>query len=353
MTVTAKDQTHQRPARQATLPGLWRNPTAKWGTYLGLGVVGFFVPLVVTARYHQHLLVNSIILGIFGLSVAFLIRRLGLVSLGHALYFGGAAYTFGSLSTHAEFQIVPALFATLGIIVAVAFAVGSLIVKSRGIAFTMLTLAFGQFAFTLAGLTQTRPITGGDDGLAVRMYGTLFGLTVRELSRPATMWTVCWLVAVLSLLVLGLIGRSSFGKTLEAIRENEERVRFNGANTYFPVLFAYVISAVIAALAGMLFALYNSFLSLDVLAWTSSGNALIVSFIGGCWTATGPLWGSLIYTVGNAMLISGGRHEWQLYVGIAVIIVMVFAKAGVVGSLKRLVEVIERRRRPPEPIQTG
>lgn len=355
MTLTAKDQM-QRPTVMSRVSGLLpgrQRPATTWGIYLGLAAAGFFLPAVVTAPYQRHLLVNSVILGIFGLGVAFLIRRLGMVSLGHALYFGGAAYTFGALSTHGDFEILPALLTTLAAIGVLALAVGSLIVKSRGIAFTMLTLAFGQFAFTLAGLTQTRSITGGDDGLAVRMHGTLFGLTVRDLSRPATMWMICWVIVIVSLLVLAFIGRSPYGKKLEAIRENEERVRFNGSNTYLPVLGAYVVSALIAAAAGILFALYNSFLSLDVLAWTTSGNALIVSFIGGCWTATGPLWGALIYTMGNAALISGGRHEWQLYVGIAVIVVMVFAKSGVVGTLKRLAELLERRRRPPEPAETG
>ncbi|WP_213453715.1 branched-chain amino acid ABC transporter permease [Rhizomonospora bruguierae] len=321
---------------------------------VGLVAIGFLVPLVVTGPYQRHLVVNAAILGIFGLGVAFLIRRLGMVSLGHALYFGGAAYAFGAFSTHGGLDIVPALLLALGGVVAVALAVGSLLVRSRGIAFTMLTLAFGQFVFTLAGLTQTRSVTGGDDGLPVRMNGTLLGLTVRDFSNPTTMWTICWAVVTVVLLALGLIGRSRFGKLLEAIRENEERVRFNGSNTYLPVLVAYVVSALVAGIAGVLFALYNSFLSLDVLAWTTSGNALIVSFIGGCWTATGPLWGALIYTVGNAMLVSGGRNEWQLYVGVAVIVVMVFAKAGVVGSLQaQWVRRRERRQPPVDLVRTS
>lgn len=353
MTSTAEDQMQRRTRMARVMGPRGRYVVPTWAFNLGLAAIGFIVPLVVTAPYQRHLLVNSIILGVFGLSVAFLIRRLGMVSLGHALYFGGAAYAFGALSTHGEFDILPAVLSALGAVVALAVAVGSLIVKSRGIAFTMLTLAFGQFAFTLAGLTQTRSITGGDDGLAVRMNGTLFGLTVRDFSKPATMWVICWSVVIVSLVALRLIGTSPFGRTLEAIRENEERVRFNGSNTYLPVLAAYVISALVAGTAGILFALYNSFLSLDVLAWTTSGNALIVSFIGGCWAATGPLWGALIYTMGNAALISGGQNEWQLYVGIAVIVVMVFARSGVVGTLKRLAELLERRRRPPEPVRTG
>jgi branched-chain amino acid transport system permease protein len=133
------------------------------------------------------------------------------------------------------------------------------------------------------------------------------------------------------------LSRSPFGQTLDAIRENEERVKFNGSNTYVPVLIAYVVSALLAGVAGVLFVLYNSFLSHDVLSWTTSGNALIVAFIGGCWTATGPLWGALIYTLGNAWLVAGGRTEWQLYVGIAVIAVLVFAKSGVVGTVERVI----------------
>ncbi|MFY1671365.1 branched-chain amino acid ABC transporter permease [Plantactinospora sp. WMMB334] len=352
MTVTSDGATERRTRAEETSGSNDRRPgrpriRPRWAVNAGLVAIGFLVPLVVTGPYQRHLLVNAAILGIFGLSVAFLIRRLGMVSLGHALYFGGAAYAFGALSTHAELEIIPALVLALGAVVAVALAVGSLLVRSRGIAFTMLTLAFGQFAFTLAGLTQTRSVTGGDDGLPVRMNGTLFGLTARDFSDPVTMWIICWAAVTLALVALALIGRSRFGKLLDAIRENEERVRFNGSNTYLPVLAAYVVSALIAGIAGVLFAFYNSFLSLDVLAWTTSGNALIVSFIGGCWVATGPLWGALIYTVGNAMLVSGGRTEWQLYVGVAVIVVMVFAKAGVVGSLQAQWLRHRERRRPP------
>jgi len=307
----------------------------------GLAVVvaalGFLLPYVVTAPYYRHLLVNAAILGVFGMSVAFLIRRLGMVSLGHALYFGGAAYAVGGLVQHRDMAVIPAVLAGLGLVVLLAVVVGSLVVRVRGIAFTMLTLAFGQFAFTLAGLTQLRPLTGGDDGFGVRFTGTVLGLTFRQLASPANMWMLCWTVVVLSLAGLGLLSRSPFGQTLDAIRENEERVKFNGSNTYVPVLAAYVVSALLAGVAGVLFVLYNSFISLDVLAWTTSGNALIVSFIGGCWTATGPLWGALIYTLGNAWLVAGGRTEWQLYVGIAVITVLVFAKSGVVGTVERLI----------------
>lgn len=317
---------------------LGRRQTLKYA-YIALCVlvvvVGFFVPQIIRAPYYRFLVVNAAILAIFALGIGFLVKKLGMVSLGHALYFGGAAYAVAYLSTNQKYPLVLAIAVTLLLTVIVSMAIGSLIVKSRGIAFTMLTLAFGQMAHAWAGLTGSRSVTGGDDGVSIQFHGSLLGMRADQLADPPHMWILSWVVLVLIFIALSQINRSHFGRLLEAIRENEERVRFSGFGTYLPVLIAYMVSAVIAATGGILFALFHSFVSLDTLSWTYSGDGLIAVFVGGAWTATGPFVGAFLYMLGNAALISAGRSEWQLYVGIAVVVVMVFGRAGIVGTVKR------------------
>jgi branched-chain amino acid transport system permease protein len=186
-----------------------------------------------------------------------------------------------------------------------------------------------------------RDVTGGFDGIAVTypsFDATFLGLTQAELGAPDTFWPLAWTVIVLVVFGLWLVGRSRFGIVLEAIRENEERARFSGYNTYFPRLAAFTISGFCASLAGVLFALKASFVAPDTLSFAIAGDSLIAAIVGGVTTVIGPVVGAILYVFAQGEFAEGGNL--QLYTGVALIVAIAFLPGGITGyagqALRRL-----------------
>jgi branched-chain amino acid transport system permease protein len=308
----------------------------------GLGIavvvllVGLEVPSVVTSNYYQGILVSGAVLAVLALGIGFLAHRSGLVSLGHTAFYGGSGYLMAIAMNHWGWAPLPA--ALFGFVAAtvLAAAVGALVVRSPGMSFVMLTLAFGQAAYQLVILDSVRSTTGGFDGLTVafKPSQTFLGLTQADLGKSSSFWPLVWISVVVVAVVFWLVGRSRLGTLLEAIRENEERARFSGYNTYLPRLAAFTISGAAASLAGVLFALNGAFVSPDALSFTTAGNALIATIVGGLTTLIGPIVGAVLYIYAQAKFASGGNL--QLYTGLALIIVLAFIPGGIVGGIVRL-----------------
>jgi branched-chain amino acid transport system permease protein len=333
--VAPADPTEQVPEPAAVSVGLDRRRLL-----IGLGlavvvlVVGLQIPSIVTSQYYQGILVSGAILGIMALGIGFLAHRCGLISLGHTAFYGGAAYLVAIASTHWGWS--PDLAALLGFVggTVLAVGVGALTVRVPGMSFVMLTLAFGQAAYQLVILDSVRSVTGAFDGLNVTFKGseTFLGMSQADLGTSSSVWPMVWVSVIVVAVILWLIGRSRFGTLLEGIRENEERARFSGYNTYLPRLAAFAISGAAASLAGVLFAMSSSFVSPDTLSFTTAGNALIATIVGGLATLVGPLVGAVLYIYGQNKFASGNLN---LYTGIAVIVVLAILPGGIVGSLTR------------------
>jgi branched-chain amino acid transport system permease protein len=332
------------PADRAVSVGLDRRRLLQ-----GLGVaavvlvVGLQLPSVITSNYYQGVAVGGATLGILALSIGFLAHRSGLVSLGHTAFYGGAAYLVAIASTHWGWS--PLLAAVFGFVggTVLAVMIGALVVRTPGMSFVMLTLAFGQALYQLVILQSVRSTTGGFDGLTItfKPSQTFLGLTQADLGKPSSFWPLVWTVVVVVAVVLWLVGRSRLGTLLEGIRENEERARFSGYNTYLPRLAAFTISGAVASLAGVLFALNSAYVSSDVLSFTTAGNALIATIVGGVATLIGPVVGAVLYIYAQAKFASTGNL--QLYTGLALIIVLVFIPGGLVGGLGRLMNGARNR----------
>jgi branched-chain amino acid transport system permease protein len=198
--------------------------------------------------------------------------------------------------------------------------------------FLMLTLAFGQAMYQLSIQTSVRDVTGAFDGLAVTwgVDDTFLGMTQAEVGAADTFWPLAWTALVVVACALWLIGRSRFGVVLEAIRENEERARFSGYNTFLPRLTAFTISGLCASLAGALFALKASYVSPDVLSFVLAGDSLIAAIVGGFTVLLGPLVGAIGYIYAQGEFAESGNL--QLYTGLAMIIAVVFLPGGITGS---------------------
>ncbi|QIL69303.1 branched-chain amino acid ABC transporter permease [Diaphorobacter sp. HDW4B] len=282
------------------------------------------------------LVTQAVIYSIFALGVGVLLKQNGLVSFGHALYFGAAHYGVGILL---QWQIMPAELAVLATLVGVtvaAFLIGLVIVRVPGIAFGMLTLAIGQMFYLIA--SRSRGLTGGADGMNIDWPTTLFGFTQTQLLAPVNLFLICWCALVLVMALLTLLLRGRFGAITEAVRDNEERARFIGISTLLPRAAVYALSAAVTAVAGVLSSLNTGFVSPESLHWSLSGMALMMVVIGGSRQLWGAVIGALVYFVFKGVLGEHATH-WMSIFGMALIVVIVFAPTGIAGALLRVVRV--------------
>jgi branched-chain amino acid transport system permease protein len=275
-----------------------------------------------------------LILALAAMSVNFLLGFTGVLSFGHAAYFGLGVYGMGMTIKY----LVPSTM--LGIVVGVAAGtiaaalVGGLIVRLRGISFAMVTIAFGQVFYYIA--YQWNAVTGGDDGLSGwhRQPIALGVATIDILGDDRALYYLvltCFAVAVAAMAALL---RSPFGRTLVAIRENERRARFLGIPIDRHIWLSWVISCLFVSLAGTLYALLNNFADPHDLRWDQSGDFVMMAVLGGMRAFWGPLIGAAIFVVLQDY-ISSETQNWMSFVGLLFVLVVLFFPRGVLGLVGR------------------
>jgi branched-chain amino acid transport system permease protein len=300
---------------------------------IALALLGAALPALVASQLLMTLLAQAVFSALLATAVGTLIRFNGMVSFGHAAFFGVAAYTLALSLKHQWMSAELAILLALALPTALAFLLGLVIVRIPGVAFSMLTLAVGQAFHEFA--IKAREATGGDDGFAIALPPQVFGLPASALQKPGTAFLVGWIALMLVLVGLVALARSPAGRVMEAIRENEERARFIGYRTVALRAAALAVSAFVAALGGVLFALYNAFVSPDVLHWSLSGTALVMAIIGGPMLLWGPALGAVVLFLFKDVAGSLTEH-WQAMIGITLIVTTVALPAGLGGALTRL-----------------
>ena len=269
------------------------------------------------------------------MSLNFLLGFTGVLSFGHAAYFGLGAYGVGMTIKYlgAEHAGLAVLVGTLvgGIVGAL---IGTLIVRLRGVYFAMVTIAFGQVFYFIA--FRWNSVTGGDDGLAGWQRQPLdFGFATSTSSATTSAFyyfvLACFAVAVG---VMALLLRSPFGRTLLAIRENERRARFLGIPVDRHIWLSFVISCLFVSLAGTLYALLNNFADPRALRWDLSGNFVIMAVLGGMRSFWGPLIGAAIFVVLQDY-VSSQTENWMSFIGLFFVLVVLFFPRGVLGIIRR------------------
>ncbi|WP_026437209.1 branched-chain amino acid ABC transporter permease [Acidovorax sp. JHL-9] len=296
-------------------------------------LAGAAIMLLTTSSSLLGMFTQAIIYAIFALGVGVLLKQNGLVSFGHALFFGAAGYGMGVVLA---LDWMPAEWAMLAVLLAIgvlAFLIGLVIVRVPGIAFGMLTLAIGQMAYLLA--SRARGLTGGADGMSVHWPATLFGLPQSLLLKPATLFMIAWVLMVLVTVALLLILRTRFGAITEAIRDNEERARFIGFTTTVPRALVYALSAVVSGIAGLLSVFNTGFVSPENLHWSVSAITLLMVVVGGFKKVQGPIVGAILYFLFKDLLGEWATHSMALF-GAVLIAVIVFSPDGITGALERL-----------------
>jgi branched-chain amino acid transport system permease protein len=326
-------------------------PWAKLAPVVLVAVALAFYPLV-GGKYGVDLTAKIMIFAIFALSLELLVGKTGLVCFGHAALFGIGAYASVMLSPEfAPAQLWWLLPAAMICAAAYALFMGSLSLRTGGVYFIMVTLAFAQMAYYVFHDT---PFGGGTDGiyLAVKPIASIGGATLVDLDSPLAMYYLVLAALAATFVFLALLTRSRFGRALAGIKASEQRMRAMGFSTYPYKLAAFVVSGALAGLAGFLFGVKDGFVNPELLSWHLSGSVLIMIILGGLGHLRGAVLGAFAYVLlqeffkNDAWFGEFARH-WQLGMGGLIILSVALFPRGLIG----LADLA--RRRPGRPPPTG
>ena len=283
------------------------------------------------------------ILALAGVGLNFALGLGGLVSLGHAMFFGIGGYAMGILASHAQSYtpIYDGLFVLEGTksmvviwLVAVlagataALVIGALSLRTTGVYFIMITLAFGQMFYYF---TISWPAYGGEDGLSIYMRNGFPGLNTLD---PIQFFALCYGVLLVVLYLFWRLEQAPFGLVLKASRQNPLRVTTVGLGVYRIQLIAFVMSGAVTALAGALFADLNRFVSPSMFSWQTSGEIMIFVILGGIARLCGPVIGAAVFIL-LEQILGDLSQFWHIYLGVLLLVVVLFAKGGLTGLITR------------------
>ena len=287
------------------------------------------LPFLMT-DYPRALISEIFIFAIFAMSLDLLLGFTGLMSLGHAAFFGLGAYAVAVLGT--QFGVNAWLGVAAGIVVAGCGAalIGFFCVRTGGIPFLMLTLAFSQLVFSVA--LKWRDVTGGSDGIAIAERPGFLGY---DLSHSLVMYFMALSFFAMTYWGLRRLLNAPLGHAFVGIRENEQRMMAIGYPTRAYKLLSFTIAGAIAGLAGGLYAIFNGFISADAVYWTASGDILIMTMLGGAGTLIGPALGAAIVLLMKNVVSSYSEH-WLAIIGITFICCVMFFPGGLWGSLQKV-----------------
>ena len=310
-------------------------PTLNLRTVVGLLLLLalLLLPLYVEltgSRFLLTLFTRIVILALAAVSLNLILGYGGMMSFGHAAYLGIGGYAVGILAfegiTSGFVQWPVALLASAFF----AFVIGALSLRTRGIYFIMITLAFAQMAYYIvAGLARY----GGDDGLTIQKRSQF--ITPINLSNKVQFYYICLLLLCAAIFLVWRIVNSRFGMAIQGARSNDTRMRAIGFPTYRYKLTCFVIAGTLCGLAGALLANHTDFVSPAMMYWTRSGDLIIMVVLGGMGSTFGPLFGAVALLVLEEVL-SGITEYWQIILGPLLLLVVLFARGGIDGLLGKV-----------------
>jgi branched-chain amino acid transport system permease protein len=286
------------------------------------------------AGFYTELVTKVMILAIFALSLDLLVGYTGLVSFGHAAFYGVGAYTLGLMAPKYEaanlWLTLPAAMLAAGM---AALAVGVFVVRVKGIYFIMVTLAFAQMFYFVFHDTK---FGRGSDGISMNFkpVAAIGGVTPFDLSSTTHVYYFVLALLVAVFVFLRTVLRSPFGRALQGIRSNEHRMRSLGFPVYRYKLASFTLAGALAGLAGYLSALQFGFVNPELLSWHQSGNVLLMLILGGLGSLYGAVVGAFAFVALAEIFQSLTRH-WQLLLGGAIIMLVIFLPGGLASVAAR------------------
>ncbi|WP_417837506.1 branched-chain amino acid ABC transporter permease [Thalassospira tepidiphila] len=309
-----------------------------------LAIALIAVPLIALGMDEPFIITLATKVAIFamaGVGLNLVLGYGGLVSFGHAAFFGIGGYAAGILASHAlnyepimespfviegTTQMIVIWIVALVVSALVALVIGAITLRTSGVYFIMITLAFAQMIYYFA---ISWPAYGGEDGLSIYVRNGFPGINTLD---PISFFALCAVMLAIAMVFSAILIRSRFGLALQGARQNAQRMTAVGIAPFRIRLVAFVISAMITALAGALYADLNRFVSPTMLSWHMSGEIMVFVILGGVGRLFGPLAGAALYIILEHLL--GGVWEfWQLPLGVLLLLVVLFARGGLVGVL--------------------
>ena len=294
-------------------------------------------PFVITNRFYISLVNEMLIYGLLAMSLDVLLGYTGLLSFMHNAYLGIGAYIVGLFLIH----VAPSslwLALLVGIIGTsiIALPVGWVQVRTGGLAFALLTLAFGMMFYTVAWKWYS--LTGGDDGLMGVPHPdiTIGGWVLGNSGNPTAMYLFTFAIVLICFLLTWRIVHSPFGAVLETIRENEERASFVGINVRKYKLFGWMLSCMLASISGGLFILYKGYIGPTTMHAFAGATVLMMVLLGGMGSLWGPIIGAAIFIFMQDYISTMTEH-WELFVGLVVILLVLFMPRGFSGLCDHLI----------------
>jgi len=290
---------------------------------------------------HRVLASQILITGLFAVSLDLILGYAGIVSLGHAAFFGVGAYAAGLLAVHGWGEPISGLLAAGIVAGAGGFLTSFLVVRGSDLARLMVTLGIGLMLYEAAN--KAAFVTGGVDGLSGVEMWRVFGAFSFDLAgRTAYLYTLA-VVFVVFVLVRRLVN-SPFGLSLRGIRENVRRMPAIGSPVSRRLIAVYTASAAIAGIAGGLLAQTTQFVSLDALGFPRSADLMIILVLGGTGRLYGGLLGAALFMLAHHFLSDINPVYWQFWLGLLLVLMVLFARGGILGALERLGERRQGRR---------
>lgn len=313
--------------------------TTGWVTFIVLAILAVVPPsLFLTGHaFYLDLATRLVILGIAAVSLNLILGYGGMVSFGHAAFIGLGAYAAAIPAYHATWGGFDAIASynglfhmTLAILVSALFALitGAISLRTKGVYFIMITMAFGQMVFFLF---QSLDVYNGDDGLTIDVRSEV---PLINLDNPLHLYGLSVVSLIVAMLITRTIVNSRFGMVLKGAKGNNERMITLGYNTYIYRLTAYVISGAMCGYAGFLLGNFTTFISPAMIHWTRSGELMFMVILGGASTVLGPVLGSSIFVLLEELLSSYTVY-WHLPFGLMLIAVVLFIRGGLMGILTR------------------
>ncbi|MDP7624594.1 MAG: branched-chain amino acid ABC transporter permease [Rhodospirillales bacterium] len=285
-----------------------------------------FIAPVIGQEFFTDVFARIMIMAIAAISLNMIMGYGGMISFGHAVFIGLGGYTVGIFASHG---IESAYIQwPVGILVSGIFAliIGAISLRTRGVYFIMITLAFAQMIYFLSVSVEKY---GSDDGLSIEARSD-FGISFFDLNDALTMYYSVFVLLVGCLYLSYRIVNSRFGRVMRAAKSNDERMHTIGYPTFGYKLTAFVIAGMMGGLSGLLSANFEDFVSPDMMSWPVSGELIFMVVLGGMGTIMGPLGGTVIFLLLSEIL-SNITEAWHLIFGPFLILVVLFARGGVEG----------------------
>ena len=326
-----------KPSNPAHLPQL---PNDRWHA---LEIVFWLLPVAAFFLFPGYLVLLSqiMIVGLFALSLDLILGYAGIVSLGHAAFFGLGAYTAGLLAVHGWGEPLSGLLAA-GLVAALfGFVTSFLVVRGQDLTRLMVTLGIGLMLFEAAN--KAAVITGGVDGLSGMVMDKLLGRFEFDLFGQ-TAYVYSLLVLFGLFLVLRRLVHSPFGLSLVGIREGGRRMPAIGVNVNQRLTVIFTVSAAVAGIAGALLAQTTQFVGLDALGFPRSAELLIILVLGGAGRLYGALLGAIVFMLAQDYISGLNPAYWQFWIGLLLVVIVLFARGGILGGLDKLRQRLMRKR---------